>query len=66
MRGVGEIYPYVRTNKVIGLLDTRKPVVLWFPGSYDRALDGSPTLNILNLTNGNTGGHYRATNVFDL
>jgi hypothetical protein len=66
VRGAGEIYPYVRTNKVIGLLDTRKPVVLWFPGSYDRALDGSPTLNILNLTNGNTGGHYRATNVFDL
>ena len=66
IHGAGEIFPYVRTNKVIGLLSVRKPVVLWFPGTYDRALDGSPTLNILNIEQGNTGGHYRATNVFDL
>ena len=66
IRGAGEIFPFVRTNKVIGLMSARKPVVLWFPGSYDRALDGSPTLNILNIEQGNTGGHYRATNVFDL
>lgn len=66
VRGVGEIFPYVRTNKVIGMMSSRKPVVLWFPGTYDRALDGSPTLNILNIEQGNTGGHYRATNVFDL
>lgn len=66
VRGVGEIFPYVRTNKVIGLLPARKPVVLWFPGTYDRSLDGSPTLNILNIEQGNTGSHYRATNVFDL
>lgn len=66
IRGAGEIFPYVRTNKVIGLLSALKPVVLWFPGTYDRALDGSPTLNILNIEQGNTGGHYRATNVFDL
>ena len=65
IRGAGEIFPFVRTNKVIGLMSARKPVVLWFPGSYDRALDGSPTLNILNIEQGNTGGHYRATNVFD-
>lgn len=66
VRGVGEIFPYVRTNKVIGLLPACKPVVLWFPGTYDRSLDGSPTLNILNIEQGNTGSHYRATNVFDL
>ena len=66
IHGVGETFPYVRTNKVIGLTSARKPVVLWFPGTYDRALDGSPTLNILNIEQGNTGGHYRATNVFDL
>lgn len=66
IRGAGEVFPFVRTNKVIGLLTSRKPVVLWFPGTYDRALDGSPTLNILDIEQGNTGGHYRATNVFDL
>ncbi len=66
IRGAGEIFPFVRTNKVIGLMSARKPVVLWFPSSYDRALDGSPTLNILNIEQGNTGGHYRATNIFDL
>lgn len=66
VHGAGEIFPYVRTNKVIGLIFARKPVVLWFPGTYDRALDGSPTLNILDIEQGNTGGHYRATNVFDL
>ena len=66
VHGAGEIFPFVRTNKVIGLLSARKPVVFWFPGSYDQALDGSPTLNILGIEQGNTGGHYRATNVFDL
>lgn len=66
IRGAGETFPYVRTHAVLGLVETRRPVVLWFPGTYERSLDGSPTLNILNIEQGNTGGHYRATNVFDL
>ena len=66
IHGAGEVFPYVRTNAVIGLVASRRPVVLWFPGSYELALDGSPTLDILGIEQGNTGGHYRATNVFDL
>ena len=66
VHGVGEVFPYVRTNAVIGLISTNKPVVVWFPGTYERQLDGSPSLNILDIEQGNTGGHYRATNVFDL
>ena len=66
IHGTGEIFPFVRTNKVIGMVSSRKPVVLWFPGTYERTVDGSPTLNILNIEQGNAGGHYRATNVFDL
>lgn len=66
VRGAGEVFPYVRTNAVIGLISTNKPVVVWFPGTYERTLDGSTSLNILDIEQGNTGGHYRATNVFDL
>lgn len=66
IHGIGAVFPYVRTNSVIGLISARRPVVVWFPGTYERTLDGSPSLNILNIEQGNTGGHYRATNVFDL
>ena len=66
IHGAGEVFPYVRTNKVIAQATANKPMVLWFPGTYERSLEGSPTLNILNIQQGNTGGHYRATNVFDL
>ena len=64
--GVGETYPYVRTHALLQEMDARKPVVLVFPGRYERRSDGSTSLNILGVDQGSTGGFYRATRVFDL
>ncbi len=64
--GVGETYPYVRTHAILSLLSEGRPVVLMFPGSFVQDPDGSTALNILGIPQGNTGGYYRATNVFDL
>lgn len=64
--GVGETYPYVRTHTLLQEMSATKPVVLVFPGRFERRSDGSTSLNILNLDQGTTGGYYRATRVFDL
>ena len=64
--GVGETYPYVRTHTLLQEMNATKPVVLVFPGRFERRSDGSTSLNILNLDKGTTGGYYRATRVFDL
>lgn len=64
--GVGETFPYIRTHAVLAELKTSKPVVLVFPGRYEQRPDGSTALNILDIEQGNSGGYYRATNVFDL
>ena len=64
--GVGETYPYVRTHTLLQEMNATKPVVLVFPGRFERRSDGSTSLNILNLDQGTTGGYYRATRVFDL
>ena len=64
--GVGATYPYVRTHAILSQLPENKPIVLMFPGSFVQDKDGSTALNILGIPQGNTGGYYRATNVFDL
>lgn len=64
--GVGETYPYVRTHTLLEALDTPVPVVLMFPGKYSRHSDGGTSLDILDIPSRGNGGHYRATNVFDL
>lgn len=64
--GVGETYPYVRTHTLLQEMQTTKPVVLVFPGRFERGSDGSTSLKILGLDQGTTGGYYRATRIFDL
>ena len=64
--GVGETFPFIRTHAILAELETSKPVVLMFPGRYEQRPDGSTALNILDIEQGNSGGYYRATNVFDL
>ncbi|MEF9875697.1 MAG: DUF1788 domain-containing protein [Gordonibacter sp.] len=63
--GVGETFPYIRTHALLGELDAQKPVVLVFPGSYRQMVDGSTSLDILDIPSAANGGYYRATNVFD-
>lgn len=64
--GIGETFPYVRTHTLLEDVASRIPLVLVFPGSYERHSDGTTSLNILGLDQGSTGGYYRATRVFDL
>jgi len=64
--GVGETFPYIRTHWLLDELTIKKPVVLWFPGTYMKNPDGSSTLDILDIRQGTGGGYYRATNLFDL
>lgn len=64
--GVGETYPYIRTHTLLEELSSPVPVVVVFPGRFERRSDGSTSLNILGLDQGSTGGYYRATRVFDL
>lgn len=66
LTGVGETFPYIRTHSILAELTQTKPVVLVFPGTFSQDIDGSTALNILGVPQGNTGGYYRATNVFDL
>ena len=66
LTGVGETFPYIRTHSILAELTQSKPVVLVFPGSFSQDVDGSTSLNILGVPQGNTGGYYRATNIFDL
>lgn len=65
--GVGETFPYIRTHTLLGEVNTgEKPLVLVFPGEYKQSVDGSTSLDILNIPSAANGGYYRATNVFDL
>ncbi len=64
--GVGETYPYIRTHTLLEEISSPVPVVIVFPGRFERHSDGSTSLNILGLDQGSTGGYYRATRVFDL
>lgn len=64
--GVGETYPYIRTHTLLEEINSPVPVVIVFPGRFERHSDGSTSLNILGLDQGSTGGYYRATRVFDL
>lgn len=64
--GVGETYPYVRTHTLLESLNMSTPLLLMFPGHYHHASDGSTSLDILDIPSKRNGGHYRATNVFDL
>jgi hypothetical protein len=63
--GVGEVYPFVRTHHILDELETDKPLVLWFPGEFERKPDGRTVMNVLSV-NADQGGYYRATNVYDL
>jgi len=66
LTGVGETFPFIRTHAILAELHGNKPIVLVFPGTFTQDNDGSTALNILGIPQGNTGGYYRATNVFDL
>jgi hypothetical protein len=64
--GIGETFPYIRTHHILSGIETDKPVVVWFPGTFEKFDDGTSSLDILNIPQGFGGGYYRATNIFAL
>jgi hypothetical protein len=64
--GIGETFPYIRTHHILSGIETTKPIVVWFPGTFEKFEDGTTTLYILDIPQGFGGGYYRATNIFAL
>lgn len=64
--GVGECYPFLRTHQLLENLSVDVPVVTFFPGDYRKNADGTNTLDILDIPQGQGGGFYRARNIYEL
>ena len=64
--GVGECFPFIRIHQLLENLSAGVPVITFFPGDYRVNADGSTTLDILDIPQGQGGGFYRARNIYDL
>lgn len=64
--GVGECFPFIRIHQLLENLSAGVPVITFFPGDYRVNADGSTTLDILDISQGQGGGFYRARNIYDL
>jgi len=65
LEGVGEVFPYVRTHALLENLEKhlgRKPLVLFFPGTYVKTLHSGASLELFERLNDNK--YYRAFNIF--
>lgn len=62
--GAGAVFPFVRTHSILNnmqILIDQKPVVLFYPGSYQQNLDGGAELKLFNSLQSNK--YYRAFNL---
>lgn len=63
--GVGEVYPYIRTNNVLNCLQSKAkdiPTFIFFPGDYKHSIEFGANLNLFGrLPNDN---YYRAFNIY--
>lgn len=69
LTGVGACHPFLRTSQLLEKLDDTidVPVVVFYPGRYQRKENGTVPLEILNIPRGNAGGpFYQGRNVFDM
>lgn len=64
--GMGACYPFIRTHRLVEVLDPKMPVLVMFPGRQTRKPDGSTSLDILATPPGKGGQQYRARNIFGL
>lgn len=65
LSGVGEIYPYIRSNLILNNLQsvvTGHPTVLFFPGEYTYGADSGSSLDLFNRLHDDK--YYRAFNIF--
>jgi hypothetical protein len=66
LTGTGEVFPYIRIHTVLENLQsviTQRPLLVWFPGSYEFTPDRGHQLRVLDL---HPDSYYRAINILDL
>lgn len=64
LTGLGEVWPYIRTHTVLENLQsvvTDRPLLAWFPGTYDFTQATGHQLRALNLTTSDS--YYRAKEI---
>ena len=65
IEGVGEVFPYVRTHSLLENLEqhlSRKPLVLFFPGTYVQTLHTGASLELFGRLHDDK--YYRAFNIY--
>lgn len=66
LTGIGEVFPFIRTHTVLENLQsvvTGRPMLAWFPGTYEFAPAGGHQLRALNLTASDS--YYRAKDILE-
>ena len=64
--GVGEVFPYIRSNKILNNLQStakEKPTVMFFPGAYMHSLESGASLDLFEKLHDDN--YYRAFNIFN-
>lgn len=64
IKGVGEVYPYLRSHKILSTLEskfTEKPLVLFFPGRYETDNVKGSNLTLFGILDDR---YYRAFNIY--
>lgn len=62
--GVGEVYPYIRSHKILSTLEskyTERPLVLFFPGKYETDSVKGSNLTLFGILDDK---YYRAFNIY--
>lgn len=66
LTGIGEVFPYIRTHTVLENLQSvvvGRPMLAWFPGTYEYTTVGGHQLRALNLTTSDS--YYRAKDIME-
>ena len=66
LTGIGEVFPYIRTHAVLENLQSvvvGRPMLAWFPGTYEFTPAGGHQLRALNLTTSDS--YYRAKDIME-
>lgn len=66
LAGIGEVFPFIRTHTVLENLQsvvTGRPMLAWFPGTYEFTHTGGHQLRALNL--GASDSYYRAKDILE-
>ena len=66
LTGIGEVFPYIRTHTVLENLQSvvvGRPMLAWFPGTYEFTPAGGHQLRALNLTTSDS--YYRAKDIME-